>query len=238
MSAAQQHSNYQANMGLISHSGPGGSSVGSRVRRAGYGFNSVAENVAMGQRSAYDVVMQWMCSGGHRRNMMSCGYADIGIGVTCRGDCYFTQDFGCRGSCGCNGGSSFGGSNPTYNGNSYSPERPYGNSYYPQQPTQHYNRPSFPTSFRPQQPNTQYSGTSFPHASGPHIQQQKPHTYSRPSFPSSSSNSEDSLMSLFNSFNADSGPTIRSSDSSTSFGPDPRNSGSSSDFSFPFLFGN
>lgn len=116
MRAAQRHSDDQARMRRMSHTGSDGSSVGTRARNSGYGWRGIAENVAYGQRSAKDVVLSWMCSSGHRRNMMSCSYGDLGVGVNCNsGRCYYTQDFGCRGGCGCQGGGSSGGSTGGYN---------------------------------------------------------------------------------------------------------------------------
>ncbi|MDX2139318.1 MAG: CAP domain-containing protein [Chloroflexota bacterium] len=78
--AAQGHSNYMATTGVLSHTGSGGSSVGQRVTAAGYGWNAVGENILyrwdLNAQGAFD---QWWNSTGHRNNMMSATYCDIGI---------------------------------------------------------------------------------------------------------------------------------------------------------------
>jgi hypothetical protein len=78
--AAQSHSNYMATTGVLSHTGSGSSSVGQRVTAAGYGWNAVGENILyrwnLSAQGAFD---QWWNSTGHRNNMMSSTYCDIGI---------------------------------------------------------------------------------------------------------------------------------------------------------------
>lgn len=121
--AAQRHSQDQSRVGRISHTGTDGSSPGQRATRAGYNWRTYGENVAAGQGSVKAAVMAWMCSPGHRRNMMNCKFGDVGVGVVGR---YYTQLFGCQGSCGCSGsgsptpfaGGSGGGSIPSPGGSS------------------------------------------------------------------------------------------------------------------------
>lgn len=78
-----------------------------RVRRAGYDGSTVRENIAWNYRSAKSVVMGWMCSSGHRDNIMSCDTHEIGIGIATdgSGSPYHTQVFACpKGQrCGCSG---------------------------------------------------------------------------------------------------------------------------------------
>jgi len=132
MSAAQGHSEAMARARSMSHT-LGGSTMSSRIRRAGYPGGTMAENIAAGHRDAYSVVESWMCSSGHRKNMMSCKYADLGVGISCGSQgCYWTQNFGCAGGCGCNGG----GSTPSTGG--YPTSRP--------QPSYGYPRPAYSTS--------------------------------------------------------------------------------------------
>jgi len=108
MAAAQKHSQDNAQMGDLTHTGSDGSRVSDRVSREGYDYSSVRENIAWGYSSARSVVMGWMCSDGHRRNIMSCDVSDIGVGIAQGRDgrYYHTQDFACpRGeSCSCSGG--------------------------------------------------------------------------------------------------------------------------------------
>lgn len=105
--AAQAHSQDQANKRRMTHTGSDGSNVGDRAKRSGYNYNGIAENVAYGHRSARAVVLAWMCSSGHRRNIMNCQYSDMGNGAAqaSNGQIYHTQVFGCqRGYCDCSGG--------------------------------------------------------------------------------------------------------------------------------------
>lgn len=79
--AAQSHSNDMARYRRISHVGSDDSSVGTRVNRTGYRHRGVAENIARGQDTPREVVIAWLRSTGHRRNMLSSNYTEIGIGV-------------------------------------------------------------------------------------------------------------------------------------------------------------
>jgi hypothetical protein len=85
--AAQGHSNYMATTGILSHTGSGNSSVGQRVTAAGYGWNAVGENILYRWNlSAQGAFEQWWNSTGHRNNMMSATYCDIGIASTRHSD--------------------------------------------------------------------------------------------------------------------------------------------------------
>jgi len=63
MESARRQANWMARTGIFQH-----------------GHSGFAENIAMGQRSGLDVVIAWMNSSGHRRNMLNSGYGAIGIG--------------------------------------------------------------------------------------------------------------------------------------------------------------
>jgi uncharacterized protein YkwD len=88
--AAQQHSQDQADMGTMTHTGSDGSSVGQRVTEAGYTWRKVGENVASGTTSPERAMQLWMNSDGHRKNILNCAFKNIGVGVV---DGYWTQDF-------------------------------------------------------------------------------------------------------------------------------------------------
>lgn len=77
--AAVAHARDLAQTGRFSHVGSNGSSVGHRVRRQGYGFCFVAENIAKGQGSLDAVLKGWMTSEGHRRNMLAKQARDFGL---------------------------------------------------------------------------------------------------------------------------------------------------------------
>lgn len=90
--AAQAHSSDMAANSYFSHTSLDGRTFADRIRAAGYP-SPAAENIAMGQRSAEEVMQAWMRSRGHRVNILNCGFVAIGVGLDTRG-WYWTQDFG------------------------------------------------------------------------------------------------------------------------------------------------
>lgn len=93
--AARGHSAWMAQTGTFSHTGSGGSTFVTRAKAAGYAQPS-AENIAMGYRTAAEVVNGWMNSTGHRANILNCQSKAVGVGVvyTSGGTPYYTQNFG------------------------------------------------------------------------------------------------------------------------------------------------
>jgi uncharacterized protein YkwD len=89
-SAAQDHSQDQADMGKMTHTGSDGSTAGKRATRAGYTWRKVGENVASGTTSAERAMQLWMNSDAHRENILNCAFEDMGVGFV---DGYWTQDF-------------------------------------------------------------------------------------------------------------------------------------------------
>jgi uncharacterized protein YkwD len=76
-----------ASCGQLSHA-PCNSGVTDAVRVAGYPFAAFGENLFVGMRhaSAQDVVAAWLASPGHRANMLSAGFREVGLaGVRTRG---------------------------------------------------------------------------------------------------------------------------------------------------------
>ena len=63
MESARRQANWMARTGIFRH-----------------GKSGFAENIAMGQRSSRDVVVAWLNSAGHFRNMMNRSHGAIGIG--------------------------------------------------------------------------------------------------------------------------------------------------------------
>ena len=55
----------------------------------------VAENIAMGQRTAPEVLHSWMNSPGHRANILNASYTKIGVSAyrTSNGTVYWCQQF-------------------------------------------------------------------------------------------------------------------------------------------------
>jgi len=79
----------------MSHDGSDGSSPGQRCERAGFKWNSVAENVAYGYKDETTCMKEWMQSPGHRANILSSKNTMFGSAVAYGGGTpYYTQDFG------------------------------------------------------------------------------------------------------------------------------------------------
>lgn len=99
MSAAQKHSNYQAQIGSWTHTGPGGSRPHDRAVAAGYGGGAqvfVSENVATGVNLSPQQTVNVMWQDAiHLETMISSRYTHIGAGVGRAGDwVYYTIDVG------------------------------------------------------------------------------------------------------------------------------------------------
>lgn len=84
--SADAHSRDQAAMLRMTHTGSDGSNAGDRLTRAGFTWRAWGENVAVGQRSAAEVVRAWMGSAGHRANILNGSFTTIGIGVATGSD--------------------------------------------------------------------------------------------------------------------------------------------------------
>ena len=79
---ALAHARDMARQGTMTHTGSNGSTVGQRVRRAGYRWCYVSENVAMGYRSLERVLNAWAASPGHYRNMVNRKAREFGMAQT------------------------------------------------------------------------------------------------------------------------------------------------------------
>ncbi|WP_162794942.1 CAP domain-containing protein [Nonomuraea lactucae] len=91
--AAERHSADMAARRYFDHESPDGRDPGDRVRAAGFApIRTWGENIAMGQRTAADVVQGWLDSPGHRANIMNCAFTHIGVGHVASGP-YWTQVF-------------------------------------------------------------------------------------------------------------------------------------------------
>jgi uncharacterized protein YkwD len=96
--AAFGHSADMAKNDYFDHDSQDGRDMVDRMRATGFTGSAWAENIAMGQRSAAEVVKTWMNSAGHRQNIMNCSYTLIGVGAVkdAQGQVYWTQDFAAR----------------------------------------------------------------------------------------------------------------------------------------------
>ncbi len=95
--AALAHTQRQAADGDIYHTDPlDGSDPGDRISRAGYSFSTWGENVAAGYRSPESVMLGWMTSPGHCRNILNPAFTELGVGYVTGGKKYgqfWTQAF-------------------------------------------------------------------------------------------------------------------------------------------------
>ena len=79
----------------FSHNSPIYGSPFNMMENFGLRFSSAAENIAMGQKSAAEVIKTWMDSPGHRANILSRTVTQIGVGTAkaANGTLYWTQLF-------------------------------------------------------------------------------------------------------------------------------------------------
>jgi uncharacterized protein YkwD len=78
--AAAEHARDMAEHQVLRHEGSDGSDASKRVKRAGYRYQKVGENIAKGQASIEDVMTSWMNSPPHRENILA-DFTELGAGV-------------------------------------------------------------------------------------------------------------------------------------------------------------
>jgi hypothetical protein len=95
--AAIGHSDDMAKRHYFSHPTPEGVTFVMRTEAAGFTTYPVGENIAAGFDSPLAVTLAWMCSKGHRFNILECKYDVQGMGYAFDpiNGFYYTQDFGC-----------------------------------------------------------------------------------------------------------------------------------------------
>lgn len=93
--AAQKHAENMASQNRLAHQLDGKGFL-ERSQGEGYTFLTGGENIAEGAWSSSHVVEMWMRSPGHRRNLLSSGYSEIGVGTAWAedGTRYDVQVFG------------------------------------------------------------------------------------------------------------------------------------------------
>jgi LysM repeat protein len=97
MSIAQGHSDYQASIGQVTHTGAGGTRPRDRAAAAGYGGGAtffISENIAGGNDLSVDgAISMWLGDDPHIQTMLGASYQDIGAGVAVsNGFVYYTID--------------------------------------------------------------------------------------------------------------------------------------------------
>ena len=93
--AARLHSANMARLNSMSHNLEGRSHQ-HRTMEAGYPSGMVAENICYSQGNPQAAINTWLNSSGHRANMLSNQYSDLGVGIgySSNGQPYYTQVFG------------------------------------------------------------------------------------------------------------------------------------------------
>jgi len=119
-SSSELHSSNMAARNFFAHCDPDtGTLPWDRMDDAGYFWSSAGENIAAGYGTPAEVMAGWMASAGHRANILSTGFREIGVGYVLQsgdasgvrldqnGNCvpdgsggpyfrYWTQNFGSR----------------------------------------------------------------------------------------------------------------------------------------------
>jgi uncharacterized protein YkwD len=93
--AAAVHARDMAAHPTLEHKGSDGSTMADRVKRQGYVFVKVGENIANGQKTVDEVMTTWMNSPGHRANILA-DYTEMGAAHVKDDDgvIYWCVDFG------------------------------------------------------------------------------------------------------------------------------------------------
>lgn len=92
---AQLKSKDMATKNYFSHTSPTYGSPFTMMQKYGLKYSAAGENIAMGQQTPQAVMNAWMNSSGHRANILSSVYNQIGVGVAknSKGVLYWTQEF-------------------------------------------------------------------------------------------------------------------------------------------------
>ncbi|WP_449515996.1 CAP domain-containing protein [Clostridium sp.] len=79
----------------FSHTSPTYGSPFDMMKKFGITYTAAGENIAMGQPTAASVMEGWMNSPGHKANILSANFTEIGVGVAkdASGTIYWTQQF-------------------------------------------------------------------------------------------------------------------------------------------------
>ena len=84
-----------AKKGYFSHTSPTYGSAFDMMNKYVVSYRTAGENIAKGQKTAESVMNGWMNSSGHRANILSSAYTNIGVGYAkdSRGNTYWVQIF-------------------------------------------------------------------------------------------------------------------------------------------------
>lgn len=99
---ADEHSESMAIHDYFSHCDfTSGTNSGQRATAAGYIWNFVGENIAAGNSTASATMAQWMNSSGHRNNILSSNYRELGAGYYRQTGDLSNIDYDANGDCDC-----------------------------------------------------------------------------------------------------------------------------------------
>ncbi|NBJ16223.1 MAG: SafA/ExsA family spore coat assembly protein [Dehalobacter sp. 4CP] len=92
---ARYKSQDMINKGYFAHESPTYGSPFKMMESFGIRFSAAAENIAYGQQTPQEVMNSWMNSAGHRSNILSPSYLEIGVGAAkdSEGNIHWTQMF-------------------------------------------------------------------------------------------------------------------------------------------------
>ncbi|WP_246599356.1 CAP domain-containing protein [Clostridium lacusfryxellense] len=92
---ARTKSEDMAKNNYFSHTSPTYGSPFDMMKQFGITYSAAGENIAMGQPTAASVMDGWMNSPGHRANILSKDFTEIGVGIAknANGSIYWTQQF-------------------------------------------------------------------------------------------------------------------------------------------------
>ncbi|TCO74936.1 spore coat assembly protein SafA/uncharacterized YkwD family protein [Marinisporobacter balticus] len=92
---ARYKSQDMINKNYFAHQSPTYGSPFKMMESFGLHFSAAGENIAKGQRTPQAVMNAWMNSPGHRSNILSTSFSEIGVGLAKdkSGVCYWTQMF-------------------------------------------------------------------------------------------------------------------------------------------------
>lgn len=92
---ARYKSQDMATKNYFSHTSPTYGSPFDMIKAFGLSYSAAGENIAAGQTSPQSVMNAWMNSSGHRQNILSPNYTEIGVGLakSSSGKYYWTQMF-------------------------------------------------------------------------------------------------------------------------------------------------
>jgi uncharacterized protein YkwD/uncharacterized protein (UPF0335 family) len=81
MESAKMKAQDMRDLEYFAHVSPDGVEPWNIIQKTGYNYSIIAENIAEGYFSATSVVEDWMNSEGHRNNILSTEFEDIGVAI-------------------------------------------------------------------------------------------------------------------------------------------------------------